>query len=472
MSPDPSLAGASIVPGALGNDVVATAIVGAHVPATTLHAAALARESDQEGARAALPVHDSSTAHAERVQLMRDVLLALPEPDPELKSAVDSGVHGEQLQELLEVVWKRRQVMLAEVAASMKSEAQIMRSRVDALVLPVTHAPGERPEADTVATVASEDDEVQTRLSALEDLEFFVSSVHNAEDFTNTGGMATVVALLNSSSIQTATHAAWVVGTACKYAPKIQAAALNMSALERLVQLSARVSGAVAHSVHESGADVSSRLREAGHVVYALGGLLRGGARTSAAHWVAASGHDALDALAAAAVRVLDAPAPVACAAAGRVSALLQKVYTLAQDVLLELSVDSVASAQQAAAPTRDAGGPQITSLLDAAPQTVPAVPAAEGQPARDHRHADTDLPAVGGRPLRTPGRCAGGFCQRAVGHRRRGHRQPAAAAGPQGTAGELHPARRRRHRRQEPLHRWPLPARSRADQDAGPGRL
>ncbi len=92
--------------------------------------------------------------------------------------------------------------------------------------------------------------------------------------------------------LEVALHAAWVVGSACKYAPELQAAALTRGAMHGLLQLLRRGLDEMAVPVPGPAAGTSSggrssALAAAGKAVYALGALLRGkggSAETTMAH--------------------------------------------------------------------------------------------------------------------------------------------------------------------------------------------
>jgi hypothetical protein len=127
------------------------------------------------------------------------VLLSLPEPEPSLVDAVASAVPAEELSALLGRVWEKRQAQIKDAWAAAKSEGQQMAAALGALA-GAGGAP--LPPGDVAA--------------ALEDLEFHVANVHNAEDFAAMGGLGAMVRLLNATAEGVPARAAWVIGTAVK----------------------------------------------------------------------------------------------------------------------------------------------------------------------------------------------------------------------------------------------------------------
>lgn len=201
---------------------------------------------------------------------MAQILLSLPEPEPELSSAISKGLSKEQLHELLAKVWKTRQDTLRKAFEGAKTEAQQMQALLVRLLDPVSNG------LDSVEIV-----------EILESLEFFVATVHNAEDFHSMGGLLSMTMLLNSSHAPTAAHAAWVLGTAVKGQRALQQGALDSGAAPALLALldastaTASNAAAVAHSgLGNSNTEINEKvaiqaLKSANKAVYALTGLMR-----------------------------------------------------------------------------------------------------------------------------------------------------------------------------------------------------
>lgn len=208
----------------------------------------------------------------------RDILLGLPLPEPDLQDAVTANLPPEELAAIVQRVWDRRQAELMEAFKSTKTEGQQMQGLLKSLL--TGEAEGQFIDDGT-------------RIGILLDLEFFVTTLHNAEDFLTMGGLSTAVSLLNDTSLDVALHAAWVVGSAVKYAPALQRAAVEQEgAVAGLLQLIERATsehvlhtalitssdpGAVAVWGGEDGKPVVIPLAALSRSVYALAGLLRGG---------------------------------------------------------------------------------------------------------------------------------------------------------------------------------------------------
>lgn len=207
---------------------------------------------------------------------MADILLGLPEPEVELTGVFSSGRAGqmgkEELQELLAKVWQKRQAQLKDAFSKAKTEAQQMQGLLARLVDP----------AGAGGAMS-----VEEQVEVMEGLEFYVTTVHNAEDFAAMGGLTAMALLTNSSDFRIASTAAWVLGTAVKGAPAVQAVALKDGTMPALYNL---LRDSLAHAKNEyalagttpEGAEAVKHVEALGRslkvvskAVYALGGLLR-----------------------------------------------------------------------------------------------------------------------------------------------------------------------------------------------------
>lgn len=189
---------------------------------------------------------------------MADVLLSLPIPETDLADAIRARLPPEELQAIIRRVWERRQGELKEAFASAKTEAQQMQALLAQLLQPSAHGLA----ADGVVTI-------------LEDLEFFVSTVHNAEDFRGMGGFLPVIQLLNHSDAAVAAAASWTLGTAVKGQRSLQDSALELGALPSLITLLQR---AVPSTSAAAGAPASlslGQLKLGNKALYALAGMTR-----------------------------------------------------------------------------------------------------------------------------------------------------------------------------------------------------
>jgi hypothetical protein len=267
---------------------------------------------------------------------MRDVLLSLPEPEPELTAALASRLPPEQLAALLRRLWASRQAALTEALGSVKNEAQQMQEALAALL----------------AAQASAEDKV----AALAELEYFVTTIHNAEDLVAMGGLSAVVHLLNDTSADVARHAAWVLGTAVKSAPALQRSALSEGAMPGVLALLERAlhEHAAAGAALDAPGQVDA-LASAAKAVYALGGLMRGSGEAQAQFVVLGGARTLAHALATAASLVAAGsnaesggpPVPVP-RLTHSARGLCSKALTLLADVESEAAAGAVAPVQLA----------------------------------------------------------------------------------------------------------------------------
>lgn len=151
------------------------------------------------------------------VETMKRVLLELPEPEPELQDAIAKGYTQEQLNEVLKRVWERRQQQLEDALASMQTEGDEMKGSLDIIVNNTT--------------------DVDAVLGSLADLEYHVSSFHNAIDFAMMNGLPVVASLLNHDSGEVRASAAWVIGSASKYNSVIQDVVAATGLLPQLMNM-------------------------------------------------------------------------------------------------------------------------------------------------------------------------------------------------------------------------------------------
>jgi hypothetical protein len=190
---------------------------------------------------------------------MAQILEQLPVPESELHDAVMKKLPPEELRMILQKVWARRQAELKEAFADAKTEAQQMQLALSSLVNNAT-----LPEQDVIDT--------------LENLEYFVATMHNAEDFAAMGGLMSTTMLLHSPphhSLRVATAAAWVLGTAIKGNFQLQTKALQTGAAPLLINLLDDVTKRCSKSFNFSSNDCLQPLKAANKAVYALSGLLR-----------------------------------------------------------------------------------------------------------------------------------------------------------------------------------------------------
>jgi len=284
-----------------------------------------------------------SVSEEERAARMREILLALPQPEPDLASAVQGGMSGEELDALVRRVWARRQELLRVAASEAQTEGQLIEGGLAAL------------------TGAGRDD--AALLPALADLEYHVSSAHNAEDFRKLGGFAAAVPLLNSTSGPVRAAAAWLVGSAVKYSPENQLEAVAMAAqlpLAATLGSAADAADAIAEACPSlDAACVREQLEPAARAAYALGALVRGAPPAvldaAARSGAPAAAARAATALARAALRLPESPE-----AAGTLRAAAIKSLSVLSDLVASAG-RAVEAAVAEKPPSAAAGGEGVT---------------------------------------------------------------------------------------------------------------
>jgi hypothetical protein len=271
----------SVTPG--GGAVVVPA--GSAVVESGDEASSLARNAEEADARSSSPSGLDPASEA-----IRGILMSLPEPEPELSEAAKNpAIKPEELTALLRKVWERRQEQLKEAFKGAKTEAQQMHGLLQQLL-----EPSSAMLSDKASTSLSDWEE--HRINLLEGLEYHVATLHNAEDFTAMGGIGVMTMLLNdtvggaegSSAVSpaVASRAAWVLGTATKYAPKIQKQATDdgthivlmraLGAATRALEGLAVGTDVAVAGARFNGFTTSEALEVGAKTVYALGSLARG----------------------------------------------------------------------------------------------------------------------------------------------------------------------------------------------------
>jgi len=337
---------------------------------------------------------------------MREILLSLPVPDPELASVssrAGAGLTTDELSALLTRVWNRRQAELQGFMQDLRTEAQQMHALLGELAGGAS-AQGVASAGSGTGAITGTGSamgpavtalgSLEAQLAVLEDLEMHVAQLHNAEDFSAMGGVGDMVRLLHQAEAQAegaregaeaeaadrlAAHAAWVLGTACKYAPAPQAAAVAAGAPAALARILRRVadalSAAVAPNAAASGLTVASAagrrqlLLLGGKAVYAVGALARGSQPGTLTALVNATALARVAAIVRAASVALDTPPPMAGAATPLASgemlparALCAKSMALLSDLVVEAAAPAEDATSRA---TRDA------ATVDGVPLTV-----------------------------------------------------------------------------------------------------
>jgi hypothetical protein len=240
-------------------------------------------------------------------------------------------------------------------------------------------------------------------LELLGELEAYVSTLHNAEDFRGMGGIAAITQMLNDSSPRVAAAAAWVLGSAVKYAPAVQAQALADGAHVMLMTLLARArgeleaacaAGAAASPAAASGA-AAGPLALAGKAVYALGALARGNSEATA-QLLRLGFVSEVQALLEATRRLADAAVPTAAAGGASTAAPGAAVDAAAEGRVAALASQQQQQQQRQQAAARQSHGLCVKGV------TLLADLAREHRDARDAAAAaaavarDSGLPQLG----------------------------------------------------------------------------
>ncbi|KAA0163930.1 hypothetical protein FNF28_04036 [Cafeteria roenbergensis] len=322
-----------------------------HPAADSATAAAAAEVAAADGLAPEEGLPPSPASQRTRLDSMRRILQSLPEPEPDLASALQRGLSTEEVDALVSRVWERRQALLRKLAASTRTEAQQIQEILDLTA---------KPDVDHDRLAA-----------ALTDLEYHVSSAHNAADFRNMGGFTAIVPLLNSTSASVRSAAAWAVGSAVKYSPESQRAAAALGAHIRLAGMLARAAdvavGMESACPDLSGACARAQLEPSARAAYALGAMARG------------------------------APADVAVGLvrAGAMDAAARAASTLSQlAARLDALPDAAGTARMVALKSQAALSDVFTAIKEAA-APVEAAPAASG--GADHAAAANGAAAASG---------------------------------------------------------------------------
>ena len=148
-------------------------------------------------------------------QMIERVLNRLPMPPEELKTA--SKLSPEKYKEVMQLLWKKRQLELKEAEKNIHDSAKAMQAGTDILL-----------------NTSSTDDE---KLQVLRNMEYEVQQLDNAMDFATIGGLAATVNLLDHPNGSVRKYAAWVIGTAVKNYKEVQLELLNLGGIETFINV-------------------------------------------------------------------------------------------------------------------------------------------------------------------------------------------------------------------------------------------
>ena len=156
----------------------------------------------------------------ERAELMDRVLTGLPAPPPELVG-LDRKIDPEKWKQVLNTLWEKRQREIHLAEASIHNTATAMMNATRDLV-------------DNTTTV-------EEKLQILTEMERTVRQIDNAQDFKTVGGFAATALLMNDPSLDVQRMAAFVMATASRNHDVVQAAALELGVVDKLVERLSRI---------------------------------------------------------------------------------------------------------------------------------------------------------------------------------------------------------------------------------------
>ena len=143
---------------------------------------------------------------ADKLETAKRILAGLPQPEPELVDALRKGpaLSKAEMAKLLDRLWQKRQAELREVMASVQTEATMMQGLLARAMQASAHLSGQplplSPDDEVLGVkppLGAGDTELgdwyhADLLQALEDLEFHVTDVDNAVDFSTVRPVHTV----------------------------------------------------------------------------------------------------------------------------------------------------------------------------------------------------------------------------------------------------------------------------------------
>lgn len=190
-----------------------------------------------------------------------ELLLGLPEPDPELVSGLFANMPAAERDALVKKVWARRQRELQLDSQKAVSNFSSMNKLLQTLL----------------DIEASEESKIQS----LVNLEYYVADIDNAVDFVSMGGIQVSKQLLRSESVEIREKAFWVIGTTVKDQKKLQKVAVDVGILSILVQAIEKFIESN-KPIHQQ-KNVVTENKSITKVLYCLTSLLRGSKDTQIA---------------------------------------------------------------------------------------------------------------------------------------------------------------------------------------------
>lgn len=183
---------------------------------------------------------------------------SVQEPPSELESPAIAQLSKEELEDLIQQQWERRQAHLKDTYEDVQTEQEMLSTNLKLLS----------------GLFSPEDDE---QLSyALEELEYLVAQTDNARTVANLNGWPSIVRGLSAPTDAVATASAWVVGTAVKLDDEVQNAALDANAMAQLIALLPQVAATASATDPRKQRSVETVTK----ATFAIGHLLRGNRRS------------------------------------------------------------------------------------------------------------------------------------------------------------------------------------------------
>ena len=268
---------------------------------------------------------------------LKQLLLDLPEPEPELVDGIRNKLSEEQMEEIYRRVWRKRQQEIRDAFKATRDDITLIKSLLGTLVR------GRPDQRETTIAAGLEVSSIDDQIQALIDLEYIVSDIDQAGDFFHLGGLQVIGDALSFGDADAAgddqvvdketlsqyydvrAKSAWVLGTAVKNQFKLQAAIADSMVVKDVLDLVV--------SAQEQGF-----VRAASKGLYCLGSILRHNPPAQE-QFVALNGPQQLQAVS---LRAIMTSEPDGCdATKATTEALLSKITALVIDLAENASEDT-----------------------------------------------------------------------------------------------------------------------------------
>eukprot|EP00750_Incisomonas_marina_P002762 INCI12603.1.p1 GENE.INCI12603.1~~INCI12603.1.p1 ORF type:complete len:526 (+),score=121.82 INCI12603.1:353-1930(+) len=177
---------------------------------------------------------------------LKQLLLDLPEPEPELLEGLEARLTDEQMEEIYRRVWQKRQAEIREAFKHTRDDVKLIKRLLGVLVR------GRPDQREATLAAGLNVSTVDEQLEALLDLEYIVSDIDHAGDFFFLGGLNVIGDALRfgrelpddgddeiheTDILTVRARAAWVLGTAVKNQWKLQSAVADSFVLPDVLDL-------------------------------------------------------------------------------------------------------------------------------------------------------------------------------------------------------------------------------------------